>query len=656
MTLVSSYENPFEKFNANDMDDESILQLWVEPYSLLYPPTADLLREKTLFIEGGRGCGKTMLLRYLSFEVMRIEARKLKVSLLELVKRKRAVAFYIRVDNATLNSFASIPRKGAFRERLFAHYFELIVARAYFEFLEGISNEPEISKGLGSSFYQTASRLIGMEEPSTIRDIIAYIDSEVSRVESFRNSIAFQDVKFEPAKSFWIGQLSVGLTKLITDSLPSLRQIRMLIAIDEYENFGSKLQRLVNSMIRSSGTSVGFRLGMRYGGLKTRATVQRDEFIKENNDYQVVRFKDVLVKDQKYRKFLINLAEKRLNSVALFREAKMTRIDTILGEEHDVSEAKSIIAGGRNPLQHFSILGKAVDTPRISASIKSLRYPKNPLLEMLSIVWVLRGRDPLIVSRVMRQAIFAKVNNEDRRLVQKYHNDYTHKYKLALLFLLASLHKTNKKYYGFNIFCFLSSGIPRTFVNLCRAAFHEAYYEMGHDRLLREKQIDIKLQDEAARVVGEKELVEIKAIPKWSSEISWLARNLGKRFSEFHTDIWLRYPETNTFYVSELSRANREIFDLAQTWSVVQKKSRLQMSGPKASLEDIYTLNRIFCPLFNISYRTRGGVIDRISDKAFSRLCSSVGMEKLREVARADRRRIFGEGTQRRIDESWDVR
>jgi hypothetical protein len=49
------------------------------------------------------------------------------------------------------------------------------------------------------------------------------------------------------------------------------------------------------------------------------------------------------------------------------------------------------------------------------------------------------------------------------------------------------------------------------------------------------------------------------------------------------------------------------VFKAAVRWSVIQKKPGLQQSAPGQQLTEIYTLNRIFSPIFEISYRTRGG-------------------------------------------------
>ena len=65
------FENPFADFNANYMSDDSVLKYWVKP-ELLFELEAvgiDLVGRIPVVVQGGRGTGKTMLLRYLSYEL-----------------------------------------------------------------------------------------------------------------------------------------------------------------------------------------------------------------------------------------------------------------------------------------------------------------------------------------------------------------------------------------------------------------------------------------------------------------------------------------------------------------------------------------------------------------------------------------------------------
>jgi hypothetical protein len=72
----------------------------------------------------------------------------------------------------------------------------------------------------------------------------------------------------------------------------------------------------------------------------------------------------------------------------------------------------------------------------------------------------------------------------------------------------------------------------------------------------------------------------------------------------------MRYPEVNQFAINIDSIRDENLqaaLRSAIKWTIIQRKPKMQRTGPSESLQDIYTINRIFSPTFQISYRTRGG-------------------------------------------------
>ena len=55
-------------------------------------------------------------------------------------------------------------------------------------------------------------------------------------------------------------------------------------------------------------------------------------------------------------------------------------------------------------------------------------------------------------------------------------------------------------------------------------------------------------------------------------------------------------------------------------WSVIQKKKGMQQASIGKDDEEIYILNRIFSPVFQISVRTRGGFNVEINEQEFTEL------------------------------------
>ncbi|MBA7537796.1 hypothetical protein ES705_30066 [subsurface metagenome] len=116
-------------------------------------------------------------------------------------------------------------------------------------------------------------------------------------------------------------------------------------------------------------------------------------------------------------------------------------------------------------------------------------------------------------------------------------------------------------------------------------------------------------QDKASKDVATTELQMIQRIEDYGDIIYRFINNLGNLFRDYHKDRTIKYPETNQFAVDKgsIEEIYRNAFNAALKWSVIQKKSALQQPAPGKHIKDIYTINRIYAPIFEISYRTRGG-------------------------------------------------
>ena len=113
-----------------------------------------------------------------------------------------------------------------------------------------------------------------------------------------------------------------------------------------------------------------------------------------------------------------------------------------------------------------------------------------------------------------------------------------------------------------------------------------------------------------------------------------IVENLGGIFRTYHLDLKIRYPETNQFSLDDglLDASSRSVFDSALMWSVVQKKPKLQGDAPSKQKTELYTLNRIFSPVFQITYRTRGGISEAYTADDFQKLISEENASPKRKL------------------------
>jgi hypothetical protein len=620
------FRNPFSDYNANVMDTKKILDYWCSPFAFFKSAPVseqDVYRDNMpIIFMGGRGTGKTMFLKYFSYNVQRDEAlRKMangsSETIISVLKSRGGIGFYLRFDGPVLRSFEG---KGVEPDRwdaIFTQYFELQVCKAYIEvILDLVVKEQLDREEVEKRFAPQVARKLGIlsRSPQKIDEILDTIENALEEITEFRAQIAFSDKQFTPSKPFASQDLSFGVAEIAKATIEEFREgMNFVVLIDEYENYLERQQVIVNTLLKFVKPGITFRVGMRLEGFHTIATISPNEFIKEGRDYTKYVFEDILVKDRDYRQFLMNVAKKRLESISIFKEKNCLDISKFLGKNENLEqEAAKLVKSEVSRTKHFDLLRQANQTKAKSGegAIESIRKvitkTDNPLLELLNILWIIRGNGMQETKKAMDDYLSGKVST---LLGKKYKRDYIDKYKLSLMFLLASIYRKRKMYYSFNTFCFLSSGIIGNFIELCRRSFQYAYFE-NRDSLLNDGIIPNDLQDRAARDLANTELDMTRRIQNHGQNLYLFAKNLGNLFGEYHKDPLMRYPETNQFSIDASASGDKElgpIFKSALEWSVIQKKTTLQERTPGAARTDIYTLNRIFSPTFDITYRTRGG-------------------------------------------------
>lgn len=636
MNLEDSYRNPFAEYNANKMDSKTILEYWCDPFAFKKSKAIQsgsfsefdvLTHQMPLFFVGGRGTGKTMFLKYFSYPVQLEQAKRdiasgAIPSIADYFKKKGAIGIYVRVDGPLLRSFKGKALNQEAWNSIFSHYFELRVCQAVLEVINDLVSQDALpAESVAKDFVLQVARCLHVKAGRNVNleRLIAVVNTDIEAVTRFRSDIVFSDVDFRPRKAFATGDL-FAVIKLVRKHIKGfLGQLLFPILLDEYENFSVDQQRQINTLVKFVPEAVTFRIGMRFEGFHTFDTVTKNEFIKTGRDYQEIVFEEVLIKDMDYEMFLLGVAEKRLEAVPIFHTKRFVDIQKMLGARADLeSEARELISNRKTPNQHFKLLKASGITIPLETAQKLLGCPDNPLLEMLNILWVIRGKSPEQVSQTMADYLAGKQSD----LVAKYRMDYVDKYKLSLMFLLCSVYRQNKRYHSFNTFCFLSSGIVGNFIELCRRSFQIAYFE-DRETLFAKGTIAERIQDVAAKEASSSELKMVNRIYEYGEMLYRFVCNVGNIFRAYHTDVRLKYPETNQFSVDVGTLHDQRLkdaFHAAVEWSLVQKKPRLQSTSPNSPRRVIYTLNRIFSPAFQITYRTRGQFSEEYSEEDLRQL------------------------------------
>lgn len=631
MELEHSYRNPFTDYHANRIDVDALLDYWCDPWSVF---NTRGLSERRVFEEsgplvfiGGRGSGKTMFLRYFSIDVQgaRYTRENDSGSFAGYLEAQGAIGIYVRFDGATLSSFEGSNVSDEVWRNLFVHYFELFLAREYLVAVKTIADRDSAIAGTVKKFIAEAWKLFGsddLEMPETISMFVSVVNQRLKEITNYRAQVGFAPATFKPSRAYAAQELSFGLADLILSSFPELGpRTKFIVLLDEYENFNASQQRFVNTLLKFASIRVTFRVGMRRNGWRDTGTVNDDDFIKEGRDYEKFVFEEMLHSKRKgYREFLLDVASRRMARVPFYSEKGDTDIRKYLGNAEDLeSEAQQIVAGDKTRIDEYF---------QSKVKVGELEPNRSPLVRTLGYLWLVRGQPKDKTNIAIREY----EAGEKTELAQQFRYDYINKYRLSTCILLASIYRKRKAYYSFNTYSYLSSGMVGHFIELCRYAFRYAEFESNTGAV--ESRIRMDLQARAAREVGIDQLQQVKRIANHGRRLYRLVENLGAIFRTYHLDLRIRYPETNQFSLdqSQLGEENASVFDAALMWSVIQQKPTLQADAPRQKRTELFTLNRIFSPVFEISYRTRGGISEAYNGLDFIKLISSENVVPKREL------------------------
>jgi hypothetical protein len=146
--------------------------------------------------------------------------------------------------------------------------------------------------------------------------------------------------------------------------------------------------------------------------------------------------------------------------------------------------------------------------------------------------------------------------------------------------------------------------------------------------------ISAKVQTEAAIRTANNQLRKVAMSNNYGREMNSFIDNTGRIFGYYHKDLEAKYPETNQFAFDDENaiyqdeELNRYVLELINTGAIIKPDKQQNISvGKKKGY--VYKLNRIFAPIFQFSYRTRGGYNLILSKEDFrAMLFTSVDPQK----------------------------
>ena len=615
-------KNPFDVLRAEDFGGD--LFEFYEPLEMLIKTVSgvDITGSRPVFLIGGRGTGKTMVLKYLSLEMQlksfihnnfeeRREANDLsRIEFEEFLNGKNFVGIYLRFKSIDYDKIKDE------LDFLFLPYFSIKVAEQIFNFLKIFRNSNIISNKIEQEIVEYFIKQIKTPEFSIIKDFNSTInlikEEIIPHFESIFNLVSYCSVK-EINKTITIPNiidknLIFGLSDLLFSKIDYLRNKHLFILLDELEFLNDYQKRRIGALIKNSDeTSVVFKISTRYLP-EVLPIGDSDEVLEEIHDFRKIIIPDAFNavhsgKKSIYTAVIKNILNKRLAYSIFFKELGIKSIDELFPNFNAVEEAISIIKiGNEYRKKHWdkfkSELKKTKTSEELNEVIKNLEYFENPLIEKLNMLLYYRGYDTEEINRMFKQ--YLKGENE------KYKTLYNKNF-LNLLFQLCSDYGVRKKYAGINIFIFLSSGIIRNTIELCSESLNIAYFFDYQPS--KNNPIDIKYHNMGAR---HQALLQYDNMARISENLGLRVKNfitqIGTIFRRLHLNKYLIEPEPTHFETTYLNITGeaKKVFDAALNHSYLQRKPTMAPKGFSDIKKDDFLINRILAPYFEISYHLRG--------------------------------------------------
>ena len=504
-------KRPFDVVRAEDFGGN--LYEFYEPLEKLIRKVSgvDVTGSRPVFLIGGRGTGKTMVLKFLSLEM------QLKYFIKNILKQnksieglsgkeikafldtKKFIGIYLRFRTTEYDSM-----KGDIAQ-LFKPYLSIKIAEEIFKILvtfksSGLLSDDQEIKIVKYFFNQIKEPLLKNENSfdAALELIRENIIPKYETIFEKSSYCSIREIKKDCSIPVMIYKnIIFGLSNFIFDELSILRGKNLFILLDELEYLSDYQKQCIGQIIKDSDeTSIIFKVGSRYMP-KTILVGESNEVLQEPHDFRKVDVSDALNaahsgRKADYSNLIKNILSKRLSKSAYFKDRGITEIEQLFPNLSFEDEASELVNGREEHWKKFrTFLKRSKSKKEINNIIECFRYPSNPIIEKLNMLLYYRERSPEEIKKMCQEYLEGK-NKQYTTLYQKN--------ALNLLFQLYSDYRSEKKYVGIDVFIHLSSGIIRYAVELCNQAINTAY-NYGYEPE-KEKPVEIAYQD-----IGAKNLV-----------------------------------------------------------------------------------------------------------------------------------------------------
>ncbi len=574
-----------------------------------------LLKNKAAVLVGGRGTGKTMLLKSMAFEYKVINKTVDESS--QVWFSDHYLGCYIRADTNIVSGFKGRGIDDESWQLLFAHYFNFRTLQQIVKTIKSAVEKLIITEKDLEEFIERYGEVLGYPrfEIQSLKEMEENIRYKLDELVRYINNPKKRDIP-ELTNN---GTLIFECCQMLSNKTTFANKT-WYILIDEYENLNEDQQRIINTLIKANQPPVIFKIAMRPGGWWTQETLTPSENLEKIADFDMIDYQTDFSQND-YEELIIKAFNKSL-ILNQIEDPYFQDVRNLLPEISPEDEARRVLDRSKKKNEfNDQIIQKINESTKIQEEqleLKKILVDENdPLRTRFHLVLLDRNKSP--------QQIARQILNQQ----QKYLESYRH-YRMGTLFLLCREYKQKKLYAGFNTYVLLSSKIMRNFVSLFSRA-----WELSSDNgftVHSPKAFSYEDQSDAAYDVSQGKVFEISAYPS-GSKLSSFANHLGRIFEQLNKDHKQSQPERNHFVIlGDISQEAKNLMRGALMYSILQEVPATKLRSEVEVKGTDYLFNRIYCPYYYLSYRKMHKL--ELKADVFEKLLLGANEEKRVETAK----------------------
>ena len=479
--------NPFEVTKATDLDDAQIAATWVDlPSAGGFRSLIDPKSPVTRFVLGGKGSGRTHVMRYYSSSLQAIRIREQGQSALD---GDGYVGVYVNSTMLNPGRFSGKGQNDDTWKAVFFYYFDLWLSlrilMAADELWAACGHGTRISDTVTAKVYPL---LDNTSKPATVlsdslRLILRELDVAINEAAITREL----RVTLRSSADHLVFRTAKAL-----NAIDAFRGFQFALLLDEFENFSELQQRCANTLIREKTPGVSFIVGARTFGVRTHATAA-GEYNVEGSEFQTIGL-DSLYRDERgaYETFCRDLVARRLMGAGLFAGKSEDHIKSTLGaffvdfsrgtagasetafvKENTVGARKCLVKLREQLREHRPF---SIDDEAIEGVIRLLHFPQDPVTEKISVYLFYRawhgGQDPLNAAAAIHADATAFAAGTGKAV---FATTVGH-FRIDMLAQLLDEYRQKQRYLGFSECVALSGGLPRALLVVLKHIYRWAVF------------------------------------------------------------------------------------------------------------------------------------------------------------------------------------